>query len=99
MSVVYSSTKAALDSVTRVLSQELGPKKIRVNSLNPGGTETEGAHRLGMIGSDFEKHIVAATPLGRLGQPEDIASVAVFLASPESAWLTGSTIVASGGYR
>jgi len=98
-SVVYSATKSALDSVTRVLAAELGPKKIRVNAINPGGVETEGTHRIGVIGSDFEKEMVAKTPLGRLGQPDDIAGVAVFLASPDSGWLTGQTIAASGGYR
>lgn len=99
MSVVYSATKSALDSVTRVLAQELGPRKIRVNSIAPGGVETEGVHRIGMIGSDFQKQMVAETPLGRLGQPEDIARVAVFLASASSGWLTGERITASGGYR
>jgi len=98
-SVVYSATKSALDSVTRVLAAELGPKNIRVNAINPGGVETEGVHRIGIIGSDMEKQMVAATPLGRLGQPKDIAPIAVFLASDESGWLTGETIVASGGFR
>jgi len=99
MSVVYSATKSAVDAITRVLAKELGPKKIRVNSINPGGVETEGTHRLGIIGSDFEKQMVADTPLGRLGQPEDIAPVAVFLASAASGWMTGETLVASGGLR
>jgi 3-oxoacyl-[acyl-carrier protein] reductase len=98
-SVVYSATKGAVDTITRVLSKELGPRKIRVNSINPGGVETEGTHSLGIIGSDFEKQMVAGTPLGRLGQPDDIARVAVFLASAESAWLTGEKISASGGFR
>lgn len=98
-SVVYSATKGALDTVTRSLAQELGPRKIRVNTLAPGGTETEGTHRVGVMGSDFEKQIVAGTPLGRFGQPEDIAKVAVFLASDDSGWLTGDRISASGGYR
>jgi 3-oxoacyl-[acyl-carrier protein] reductase len=97
-SVVYSSTKAALDSVTRVLARELGPRKIRVNTLAPGGVETEGAIKAGVVGSDFEKAIVAKTPLGRFGQPDDIAKVAVFLASDDSAWLTGERIQAAGGY-
>lgn len=97
--VVYSATKGALDTVTRALAKELGPKKIRVNSINPGGTETEGVHAIGMIGSDFEKQIVAGTPLGRLGQPADIAPVAVFLASDDASWLTGELITASGGFR
>jgi 3-oxoacyl-[acyl-carrier protein] reductase len=98
-SVVYSATKSALDSVTRVLAQELGPRGIRVNGIAPGGVETEGVHRIGIIGSDFERDMVARTTLGRLGQPEDIAQVAVFLASADSSWLTGETITASGGYR
>jgi len=97
--VVYSATKGALDTVTRALAKELAPKKIRVNSINPGGTETEGVHTIGMIGSDFEKLIVAGTPLGRLGQPSDIAPVAVFLASDDAGWLTGELITASGGFR
>ncbi len=97
--VVYVATKGALDSVTRVLASELGPKKIRVNSINPGGVETEGAHTAGIIGSDFEKQMVARTPLGRIGQPDDIARVAVFLASPESSWMTGEILVASGGLQ
>jgi 3-oxoacyl-[acyl-carrier protein] reductase len=99
MSVVYTATKGAVDAVTRVLAKELGPKKIRVNSINPGGVETEGVHRIGMIGSDQQKQMVAQTPLGRLGQPEDIAPVAVFLASEKSGWMTGETIAVSGGLR
>jgi 3-oxoacyl-[acyl-carrier protein] reductase len=98
-SVIYSATKGAVDAVTRVLAKELGPRKIRVNSINPGGVETEGTHRIGIIGTDFHNQMVAGTPLGRFGQPEDIARVAVFLASADSAWLTGEKIVASGGYR
>jgi len=98
-SVVYSATKGALDSVTRVLATELGTRKIRVNTIAPGGVETEGTHRIGMVGSDFEKQIVAGTPLGRLGQPDDIAKVAVFLASDDSSWLTGERITASGGFH
>jgi 3-oxoacyl-[acyl-carrier protein] reductase len=97
--VVYTATKGAVDAVTGVLAKELGPKKIRVNSVNPGGVETEGTHRIGMIGSDFQKQMVAQTPLGRFGQPEDIAPVAVFLASDASAWLTGEVLRASGGLR
>jgi 3-oxoacyl-[acyl-carrier protein] reductase len=99
MSVVYSATKAAVDAITQVLSKELGPKNIRVNSINPGATETEGLHNAGMAGGDFVKQLVAQTPLGRIGQPRDIAPVAVFLASEEAAWLTGSIIVASGGLQ
>jgi 3-oxoacyl-[acyl-carrier protein] reductase len=97
--VVYSATKGALDTVTRVLAQELGPKNIRVNTIAPGGVETEGVHSAGVIGSDFEKQMIARSPFKRIGQPEDIAGVAVFLASPESAWLTGQRIEASGGYQ
>jgi 3-oxoacyl-[acyl-carrier protein] reductase len=95
--VVYTATKGAVDAVTRVLAKELGPRKIRVNSINPGVTETEGTHATGVIGSDFEKQAVAQTPLGRTGQPDDIAPVAVFLASDESRWVTGDTLVVSGG--
>ena len=98
-SVVYSATKGAVDSIARVLGTELAARKIRVNTIAPGGVETEGTHRIGMIGSDFEKQIVADTPLGRLGQPEDIAGVAVFLASDHARWLTGERITASGGLR
>jgi 3-oxoacyl-[acyl-carrier protein] reductase len=98
-SVVYSATKAAVDAVTRVLSKELGPKKIRVNSINPGIVETEGFREAGFAGSDFEKNAVARTPLGRAGQPRDIAPLAVFLASPESQWLTGQILLASGGLQ
>jgi 3-oxoacyl-[acyl-carrier protein] reductase len=96
--VVYSATKGAVDTITRVLAKELGPKNIRVNAINPGGVETEGVHSMGFIGSDFEKQTVARTPLGRLGQPDDIASVAVFLASAASGWMTGETIAVGGGY-
>ena len=98
-SVVYSATKGALDTVTRVLANELGPKKIRVNSINPGPVETEGTHAAGVIGSDFINGAVAQTPLGRIGQPEDFGPIAVFLASDESGWLTGETLLASGGLR
>jgi 3-oxoacyl-[acyl-carrier protein] reductase len=96
-SVVYTATKGAVDAVTRVLAKELGPRKIRVNSINPGMIETEGTHAMGAIGSDFEKQFVARTPLGRTGQPDDIAPVAVFLASDESRWVTGDTLAVSGG--
>jgi 3-oxoacyl-[acyl-carrier protein] reductase len=88
-----------VDAITRTLSKELGPKKIRVNSINPGMVETEGVHAAGFIGSDFQKQFEAQTPLGRIGQPEDISSIAVFLASEDSAWLTGELLVASGGLR
>jgi 3-oxoacyl-[acyl-carrier protein] reductase len=99
MSVVYTATKSAVDGITRVLAKELAPRKIRVNSINPGGVETEGTHQAGMLGGDFEKQMVERTLLGRLGQPEDIAPVAVFLASPRSGWLTGEILQASGGFR
>ena len=95
--VVYSATKSAVDSITKSLARELAPRKIRVNAIAPGGVETEGTHRLGVIGSDFEKQLVAATPLGRIGQPDDIAKLALHLASDEAAWLTGERITASGG--
>jgi len=98
-SVVYSSTKGALDAVTRVLAAELAGKKIRVNTIAPGGVETEGVHEAGIMGSDMEKQMVASTPLGRMGQPDDIAKVAVFLASDASGWITGERITASGGFR
>ena len=98
-SAVYSATKGALDAMTRVLAAELGPRKIRVNTIAPGGVETEGLHRMGILGSDLEKQMVAQTPLGRLGQPDDIAGVAVFLASDAARWLTGERIAASGGLR
>jgi 3-oxoacyl-[acyl-carrier protein] reductase len=96
---VYSATKGAVDSITLALSKELGAKKIRVNSLNPGMVETEGVHAAGFLGSDFHHQAVKDTPLGRIGQPDDIASIVAFLASDESYWLTGQTIQASGGAR
>lgn len=97
-SAVYSATKGAVDSITRGLAKELGSRNIRVNAIAPGGVETEGTRRIGIIGSDFEKQIVAGTPLGRFGQPEDISRVAVFLAPDDSGWLTGERITASGGF-
>ena len=96
---VYTATKGAVDAVTHVLAKELGPKKIRVNSINPGMVETEGVHTSGFIGSDFQKQLEAQTPLGRIGQPGDIAPIAVFLASADSGWLTGEILLASGGMR
>jgi 3-oxoacyl-[acyl-carrier protein] reductase len=99
MSVVYSATKGAVDAVTGVLAKELGPKKIRVNSINPGPVVTEGYKTFGVQGSDFEKQLIAQTPLGRVAQPEDIGPIAVFLASDDSGWLTGETLLASGGLR
>jgi len=96
---VYSATKGAVDSVSKALAQELGPKRIRVNSLNPGMIETEGVHAAGFIGSDFQKKVEAETPLGRIGQPQDIATVAAFLASDDSTWVNGQTIQVAGGNR
>jgi len=96
---VYTATKGALDAITGVFAKEFGARKIRVNSINPGMVQTEGTVSGGFIGSDFEKGLVAQTPLGRVGQPGDIAAVAVFLASDDSAWLTGEHILASGGLR
>jgi 3-oxoacyl-[acyl-carrier protein] reductase len=96
-SAVYTGTKGAVDAITGVLAAELGARKIRVNSINPGMVETEGSTAAGFIGSDFAAEIVAKTPLGRVGQPDDIADVAVFLASDDARWLTGQTLVASGG--
>jgi 3-oxoacyl-[acyl-carrier protein] reductase len=95
---IYSGTKGALDSITRVLAAELGPRNIRVNTIAPGMVESEGAHSAGFIGSDFQKLAVANTPLGRLGQPDDIADIAVFLASDDSRWLTGDRLTAAGGF-
>src|SRR5436190_2462858 len=96
---VYGATKGALDQITRNHAIELAPRRIRVNTIAPGGVETEGTHSAGIIGSDFEKQMVAETPLGRLGQPDDIAGVAVFLASDASRWITGERLVVSGGSR
>ena len=98
-STIYTATKGAVDSITSVLAKELGPKKIRVNAINPGVVETEGVQTMGILGTDFEKGFVAQTPLGRIAQPNDITPVAVFLASDDSRWLTGEHIVASGGLR
>lgn len=94
---VYAASKSAVEGITRVLAKELGPRKIRVNSINPGVVETEGTHSGGIIGSDFERMAVQQTPLGRFGQPADIAPVVVFLASDDARWVTGETIVVSGG--
>ncbi|MEO3408493.1 glucose 1-dehydrogenase [Mucilaginibacter sp. CAU 1740] len=98
-SAIYTASKGAVTAITGVLAKELGAKKIRVNSLNPGLVETEGTHTAGFIGSDFEAELIRTAPLGRTGQPEDIAKVAVFLASDESGWLTGEELLASGGIR
>lgn len=97
--VVYTGTKGAVDAITRTLAKELGPKKIRVNAINPGMIVTEGYETLGVRDSDFEKQGVAQTPLGRVGEPDDIAPVAVFLASSESGWVTGETLRVAGGLR
>jgi 3-oxoacyl-[acyl-carrier protein] reductase len=96
---VYSATKAAVDSLAVSLSQELGPRKIRVNSLNPGMVETEGLHSVGFAESDWRKHVETTTPLGRIAQPEDIATAAVFFASDDAGWVTGQTLILSGGAR
>ena len=98
-SSVYTATKGAVDAITGVLARELGPRKIRVNSVNPGMVETEGTHTAGFIGSDFETWALSTTPLGRIGQPDDIADVTVFLASDDSRWMTGESLIASGGMR
>ncbi len=98
-SSVYSATKAAVDSITRVLSVELGARRIRVNSLSPGLTETEGTHTAGIAASDFRRKIETETPLGRIGQPDDIAAAAVFLASDDARWINGEAIRAAGGSR
>src|ERR1700687_4633333 len=98
-SSVYTGTKGAVDAITGVLSRELGSRKIRVNALNPGMVETEGTHAAGFIGSHFEAGTVAQNQLGRIGQPNDIASIAVFLASDDSHWLTGEQLLAGGGLR
>lgn len=96
---VYSATKAAVDAVTRTLAKELGPRKIRVNAINPGMIETEGLRAAGLSESEFRKDLESRTPLGRIGQPQDIAPAVVFLASPDSAWITGETLVIAGGLR
>jgi 3-oxoacyl-[acyl-carrier protein] reductase len=96
---VYSATKAAVDAITKSLAKELGPKKIRVNSINPGMIETEGLHAAGFLETEFPKLVVAQTPLGRIGQPQDIGKVATFFASDDSGWVTGETLLISGGMR
>jgi 3-oxoacyl-[acyl-carrier protein] reductase len=95
----YSGTKGAVDAITKSLSSELGPRKVRVNSINPGMVITEGVKTAGFEGSDFQKDIITRTPLGRIGQPEDIAPAAVFFASSDSSWITGETLVIAGGLR
>jgi 3-oxoacyl-[acyl-carrier protein] reductase len=96
-SSIYSATKSAVDTITRVLAKELGPRKLRVNAINPGVVETEGTHAAGIIGSNFEAEFLQVPPLGRIGQPGDIAPVAAFLASDDARWLTGETLVVAGG--
>lgn len=98
-STIYAATKGAIDTITQVLSKELGPKKIRVNSINPGMTDTEGGRSSGLIGSPFQAQFEAMTPLGRIAQPGDISPVAVFLASDDSGWVTGEVILAGGGMK
>jgi 3-oxoacyl-[acyl-carrier protein] reductase len=98
-SAVYSGTKAAVEAITRSLAAELGPRKIRVNSINPGMVETEGVHSAGIAESDFRKQIESQTPLGRIGQPDDIAKAVAFFASPDASWITGETLYISGGNR
>ncbi len=99
MSAVYSGTKGAVDAITRVLAKELGPKKVRVNAVNPGPVATEGFKSSGVEGSDFEKQMLQSTPLGRIGNPDDISTVVAFLASDDARWITGSLIQVAGGMR
>jgi 3-oxoacyl-[acyl-carrier protein] reductase len=96
---VYSATKGALDTITKSLAKELGPRKIRVNAINPGMVETEGLRDAGFLGSDFQTMFETQSALGRIGQPNDVAPAVVFLASPDAGWITGETLVVSGGYR
>ena len=98
-SAVYTGSKGALDAITGVLARELGPRKIRINTINPGVVDTEGTQTGGFIGSEFEKQLIAQAPLGRIGKVSDIAPIAVFLASDESGWLTGEQLLATGGVR
>ena len=98
-SSVYTGTKGAVDAITRTLAKELGPRKIRVNAINPGMVETEGVRAAGFDQGDLRKSVEAQTPLGRIGQPEDIAPAVVFLASSDSAWITGETLRVAGGLR
>ena len=98
-SAVYTGTKGAVDAITGVLARELGPKKIRVNTVNPGMIETEGTRSGGFMGSDLETWAISQTPLGRIGKPDDIASIVTFLASDDAGWLTGEQLLAGGGTR
>src|SRR4029453_13422056 len=95
---VYSATKAAVDTITKCLPKELGPANIRLNVINPGMVETEGLHAGGFIGSELQKMFESQSPLGRIGQPDDVAPAVVFLASPDARWITGETLIVSGGY-
>jgi 3-oxoacyl-[acyl-carrier protein] reductase len=96
---IYSGTKGAVDSITRALAAELGPRGIRVNAVRPGMVETEGTQSSGITESEMRKQVEAQTPLGRIGQPHDIASAVVFLASSDSSWISGETLVIAGGSR
>ena len=96
---VYSASKAAVDAITRSLAKELGPRGIRVNSVNPGMIETEGVHAAGLHASEFRSQIESQTPLGRIGQPQDIAPAVVYLASADSSWVSGESLTISGGYK
>lgn len=96
---VYSATKAAVDAVTGALARELGARKIRVNSVRPGLVETEGTQAMGVTAGDFRQQFEAQAPLGRIGQPQDIATAVVFLASPDSSWITGETLLVAGGHH
>ncbi len=98
-SSVYSATKGAVDAITLSLARELGPKKIRVNSVSPGAVETEGSHAAGFMGGDFQKIIEKQTPLGRIGQPEDVGKVVAFFASDDAAWINGEAVLVAGGNR
>jgi 3-oxoacyl-[acyl-carrier protein] reductase len=98
-SAVYSATKAAVDAVTSSFAKELGSRNIRVNAIRPSMVETEGTHAAGVVTGDMRKWVESQTPLGRIGQPQDIAGAAVFFASPEAAWITGETLLISGGLR
>jgi len=98
-SAVYAGSKAAVEAITGVLAKELGPRKIRVNAISPGMIATEGAHAGGFVGGDFQKMVEAQAPLGRMGQPDDIAPAAVYLASSDSKYVTGETLLVSGGLR
>jgi 3-oxoacyl-[acyl-carrier protein] reductase len=98
-STVYAASKAAVDAITGVLSKELGPRHIRVNSINPGMIETEGTHAGGLVGSDFQKTVETLAPLGRMGQPDDIWPTAVYLASSDSKYMSGETLTVSGGMK